>query len=50
MAGLHKNTVFAFDLKSTSASHLAGSIIMSFLRQLFERFLRVLAQHDNTTG
>jgi len=49
-----KNTVFDFDLGSTLASHLSGSVIMGFLRQLSERtcFLRgrVLAQHDNATG
>jgi hypothetical protein len=27
------NTVFDFDFQSTLASHLSGSVIMSFLRQ-----------------
>ncbi len=44
------NTVFDFDLQSTLASHLAGGFIMGFLRQLSERLLRVLAQHDNATA
>jgi len=40
----------AFDFLSTSASHLGGAVVMSFLRQLSERYLRVLAQHDNGTA
>jgi hypothetical protein len=37
--------VFSFDFASTLASHQKGIVSMSFLCQLFERFLRVLAQH-----
>ena len=40
---LNKDTVFDFDVKSTLASHLGSGVIMSFLRQLSERLLRVLA-------
>ena len=42
--------VFDFDPPSTLASHLGGGLIMSFLCQLAERSLRVLAQHDKTTA
>jgi len=38
--------VFSFDVLPASTSHRDRAAIMSFLCQLFERFLRVLAQHD----
>ena len=47
---MYLNTVFDLDLQSTLASHLDSGVIMGFLRQLSERFLRVLAQHDNGIG
>ena len=47
---LNADTVFDLDLSSASASHQSGVIIMGFLCQLSERFLRVLAQHENNAA